>query len=159
MAIVDGIIAQFEAFNADLIAAIEACTEEQWSAIVPEEDRSAAVMFHHIVSGYPFAAGLAVELVAKKELSPITMETIHEINSQHADQHASVTKEEVLRALRENKAQTIRQIKLMTDAQMEITASFALMGGQPISVQNLLTFLLLDHGIAHFKAVKTAVNL
>ena len=158
MAKVDVIIAQFEALNDELAAAIEAYTQEQWRTIVPEEDRSAAVMFHHMVSGYLFAAGLAVELVAKKQLPPVTMETIHEINNQHADQHASVTRGDVLRALQENKAQTIRQIKSITDEQMEITATFALMGGQPISVENLLTYLLINHGTAHFEAVKTAVN-
>jgi len=158
MAKVDAIIAQFETLNDELVTAIEVYTEEQWRTIVPEEDRTVAVMFHHMVSSYPFAAGLAVELVAKEELPPVTIEMIHEINSEHAAQHASVTRGEVMRALRENKAQTIRQIKEITDAQMEITATFALMGGQPISVENLLTFLLINHGTAHFEAVKTAVN-
>ena len=156
---VNVIIAQFKSLNEEMMVAINACTTEQWQTVVPEEDRAASVMFHHIVSAYPYAAGWAIELATKAELPPITMENIHEINKKHADQFSQVTKEEVLRTQRENVALVIKQIRILSDRQMDITAPFSLMGGQPVNVHGLLSFLLIDHGAAHFAALKTAVNL
>jgi len=156
---VNAIIAQFKALNEEMMTAINACSAEQWQTIVPEENRAASVMFHHIVSGYPFAAGWAIELATKAELPPITMEDIHETNKKHADQFSQVTKAEVLRTQRENVALVIKQIRPFSDRQMDITAPFSLMGGQPVNVHDLLSYLLIDHGIAHFAALKTAVNL
>ena len=156
---VNAIITQFKSLNDEMRVAINDCTEEQWRTIIPEEDRAAAIMFHHIVSAYPFAAGWAIELATKEALPPITMEDIHEINKKHADQFSLVTKEEVLRAQRENVALVIEQIRTLSDDQMEITAPFSMMGGQQINVHDLLSFLLVGHGTAHFEALKTAVNL
>jgi len=156
---VNTIITQFKSLNEEMMVAINDCTMEQWQTIVPEENRTASVMFHHIVSGYPYAAGWAIELATKEALPPITMEDIHEINQKHADQFSEVTKEEVLRAQRENAALVIKQIRTLSDEQMEITAPFSMMGGRPINVHDLLSFLLVGHGIAHFEALKTAVNL
>lgn len=159
MAKINAIITQFKSLNEEMTAAINACTAEQWQTIVPEEERAASVMFHHIVSAYPFAAGWAIELATKEELPPITMENIHEINKNHADQFSQVKKEEVLRTQRENVAQVIKLIRTLSDRQMEITAPFSLMNGQPVNVHDLLSYLLIGHGTAHFAALKTAVNL
>lgn len=156
---VNTIITRFKTLNDEMRDAINDCTQEQWQTIVPEEERAASVMFHHIVSAYPYAAGWAIELATKEALPPITMEDIHEINKKHADQFAKVTKEEVLRAQRENVALVIQQIHTLSDEQMDITAPFSLMGGKPVNVHGLLTFLLVTHGTAHFEALKTAVNL
>lgn len=156
---VNAIIAQFKSLNDEMMIAINDCTMEQWQTIVPEENRRASVMFHHIVSAYPYAAGWAIELATKEALPPIMMEDIHEINKKHADQFSQVTKEEVLRTQRENVASVIEQIHTLPNEKMDITAPFSMMGGRLINVHDLLSFLLVEHGKAHFEALKTAVNL
>ena len=54
----EGLAAKFEQPNNDVIATVEAASDEQWAATCEEEGWSVAVTAHHIGSGYTPLTGL-----------------------------------------------------------------------------------------------------
>jgi hypothetical protein len=127
-----------------LIARIEPCSEVQWSASTPNEDRSVGTMVHHIAVQAPIVAGWGAQ-VGNREIPPVTMEMVHADNAAHAAAHASPDKAETLALLRRNTAIAANILRGLSDAQLEQTVPLPLLGGQPFSAQMIFEMVLIGH--------------
>jgi hypothetical protein len=127
-----------------LIALIEPCSEAQWSASTPNEDRSVGTMVHHIAVQAPIVAGWGAQ-VGNGEIPPVTMEIVHAENAAHAAAHASPDKAETLDLLRRNTAIAADILRGLSDAQLDGTVPLPLLGGQPFSAQMIIEMVLIGH--------------
>jgi hypothetical protein len=127
-----------------LIAQVEACSEAQWRASAPNEDRSVGTMVHHIAVQAPIVAGWGAQ-VGKGEVPPVTMEIVHADNAEHAAAHASPDKAETLDLLRRNTAVAAGILRGLSDAQLDQTVPLPLFGGQPVSAQLIIEMVLIGH--------------
>jgi hypothetical protein len=127
-----------------LIAQVERCSEVQWRASVPNEDRSVGTVVHHIAVQAPIVAGWGAQ-VGNGEIPPITMEIVHAENAAHAAAHASPDKAETLALLRRNTAIAADMLRGLSDAQLEQTVPLPLLGGQPICAQKIIEMVLIGH--------------
>ena len=155
---IDQLIDDFEKLNAELTETIQNCDETAWQTIVPDEERPACVMFHHIVAAYPFALGVALEMTQKQTYPPVTMEQIHQINADHADNYASVTKEDVLRLQTDNVSRAVTQLRLIRDEQLDLEGPLEMLNGRVLKLNDVLNYLLVGHGREHLAAVQTALK-
>jgi hypothetical protein len=127
-----------------LIAQVEACSETQWRASTPNEERSVGTMVHHIAVEAPIVAGWGAQ-VGKGEIPPVTMEIVHAANAAHAAAHARPDKAATLDLLRRNTAIAADILRGLSDAQLEQTVPLPLLGGQPFSAQMIIEMVLIGH--------------
>jgi hypothetical protein len=94
------LVERFTAFNNDFIAFVDNCSDEDWRKVCSDEGWTVGVVAHHVAAGHYSSLDLVKMIVAGETLPPLTMETIDQMNAQHAKEHANCTTEEVLGLLR-----------------------------------------------------------
>jgi uncharacterized damage-inducible protein DinB len=140
--------------NAAVIEAVERCTPEEWTRVTSSEGWSVGVTARHIAVSHLPIMGL-VELVANGgDVPPITMDMFHANNAQHAQEHASCTREEVLEILRRDGTAAAEKLRRLSDEQLDRAAPMAFAGGTEMSAVQLVEGILLAHPAQHLASIK-----
>jgi hypothetical protein len=148
--------AKLESANAAVIEAVEGCSEEEWKRVTDSEGWSVGVTARHIAISHLPIMGL-VELVANGgELPPITMETFHTGNAQHAQEHASCTRDEVLEILRRDGPAAAEKLRGLSDEQLDRSAAMSFAGGAEMSAAQIVEGILIGHPHQHMESIKAA---
>src|SRR5262249_29411436 len=101
---------RFEAAQDEFIRLIESLDDERWERVgknypqrVNDEDerRTVGVIAHHVATSGPFILERIQLMAAGKLLPPVG--DFRELNASHAAENAAVTRDEVLKVLRETK--------------------------------------------------------
>src|SRR5579859_2370157 len=109
----------FEQANAEAVATVDGCPEEQWKTHHAGENRTVNVLAHHIAVGHQIVAEWVQGMATGQRLPTLTMDSFTEPNAQHAQQYAQVTKPEVIAALQQQGAAAARMVRGLTDEQLE----------------------------------------
>ena len=149
---------QFEGANNALIATIEGCTDEQFRKVCDGENWSVAVAAHHIAMTHTALAQLVQMLANGQGLPPITMEMIHAGNAKHAEEFASVSRDEVLTALRINGAAAAGVVRGLSDEQLDRSAPMELAGGALWSAADIIQRIMIEHPLDHGKSIKATIG-
>ncbi len=155
---VEVLVAQIEAVNEKVTAVAAACTPAQWQTVVPEEERTVGVVFHHIAFAYPFIGKWASKVANGEALPQLTYDDIHNLNHQHAQGNKAVTQAETVALLGENVTAVCAQIRALQDEQLAKTAPFALIGNQEINAQQVIEWFLLNHANNHLEAIQETLD-
>jgi hypothetical protein len=132
--------------------------DTQWKMKISAKDtRTVGVVVHHVASVYPIEIQLAMLLAEGKEAPP-SWNDVHQMNAGHARDHANVTKEEALKALRENSAKAVEAIRALTDAQLDSAAPCGLCDGAPMTCQFLIEDHAMRHSWHHLAGIRAAVE-
>lgn len=151
------LLAQVEEATAVTTAVIEKCTEEQWRTAVPDEGRTVGVVLHHIAYAYPFVVDWACQLARGDGTPGVTIDDVHALNHQHAEAQTNVDPATALALLQTNSAVAKEQLEQLTDADLQVSGPFSLIGGQPISVQQMVQWFLVNHTHNHIAAIDRTV--
>lgn len=131
--------AKLAAFASDL-------TAEEWETPVSATDkRSIGVIVHHVGNMYPAEVSIAQSISRGTPVTDITWEVVAGINAAHAEEKASVTKEEAIEFLRRNSRDAADAIREFTDEQLDTAAAFGLSYDAPVTAQ----FVIEDHALRH----------
>jgi hypothetical protein len=152
----DELAGRFLAFNKEMIAFIENCSDEDWRKVCPGEQWTIGVVARHVAGGHYGALGLAKMIVGGEELPDITMEAIDQGNAQHAQKHADCTKEEVLGLLRKYGTSIAEYIAGLDDAELDRTAHMAVAGGT-VSALQFIENIILQSGQEHLTSMRAAL--
>jgi hypothetical protein len=155
---VEQLLAQVEEATAATMAVIEKCSEGEWGTAVAEEDRTVGVVLHHIAYAFPFVVEWACKLAQGEGTPAIRYDDIHAINHQHATAQANVDPAATLALLKTNAAAAKDLLGQLSDADLQISANFPLIGGQPISVQQMVQWFLVNHAHNHITVVHKALG-
>lgn len=147
------LLAQVEEATAVTTAVIEKCSEADWGTAVPDEERSVGVVLNHIAYAYPFVVDWACQLAGGEGLPPITYDDVHALNHQHATDQANVDQAATLALLQTNTTAAKEQLGALSDADLQQTAPLPLIGGQEISVQQVVQWFLINHAHNHIEAI------
>ena len=129
-----------------LIALAATLSEAEWRTPVgPRDGRTVGVVVHHVASMYPLEIDLALKLAAGTPLPPVTMETVHLINAEHAEEHREATRVETIALLKRNSATAAAAIRALSDEELDRAAPAKLYFDAPITCQ----FMLEDHAVRH----------
>ena len=121
-------------------------SEEQWRAPVDGDGRSVGVVVHHVASLYPVEVQLAYQLAQGKPITGVTMEAIHNMNAEHAQEHHDPDRVETLRLLVNNSAEAAQMISEFSNAELDGAAPVSLYDGEPpLTAQ----FFIEDHAMRH----------
>lgn len=131
---------------AALAAFLEGLSEAEWRSPVSATDRrSVGVIVHHVASVYPIEVNLAKAIASGKAVTDVTWEVVAELNAEHAQEQAGVTKAAALELLRRNSRDAPVTVRALTDDELDQAAPFSLSYGAPVTAQ----FVIEDHALRH----------
>ena len=151
------LVARFTGFNNEFIAFVDNCSDEDWRKVCSGEGWTVGVVAHHVAAGHFGAIDFVRMIVAGEAIPEITMETIDQMNAQHAKEHANCTTEEVLALLRKNGSAFAGYLEGLSEADLARTGYLALIGGD-VSAQQFIEMVILQSGGEHFDSMKAATG-
>jgi hypothetical protein len=144
---------------AGLAAFAEGLSEAEWFAPVREsgkDGRSVGVIVHHVASVYPIEIDLARAVASGKAVTDVTWELVADMNANHAQEHAGVTKAVALELLRRNSRDAAAAVRAFTDDELDRAAPFSLSFGAPVTAQFVIEDHALRHSWHHLARIRTA---
>jgi hypothetical protein len=131
---------------AGLAAFAEGLSDAEWRTPMSAKDqRTVAVIVHHVASMYPIEVGLARSVADGKAAPEVTWELVADINAKHAQEQAAVTKAAALELLRRNSQEAAAAVRAFTDEELDGVAPVGLSFGAPVTAQ----FIIEDHALRH----------
>ena len=129
----------------ELTALARTLTDEQWKTKIPHDGRTVGVVVHHVGTMYPVEIELAQKLGAGQAVEGVTWDAVHEINANHAREHAACTKEEAIALVEKNSVAAAAAVRALSDEQLDTAAGLSLNSDGPRTCQ----FMLEDHAVGH----------
>jgi hypothetical protein len=148
---------KIEAFRDDVIAFVEALSDEEWNATCEWEEWTAGVTARHIGAGHFRIFELAGMVLEGKELPQLTMDQINAMSDKDARAHSDITKAETLETLRKNGAELSAFVAGLSDDQLDRKGSMPAFGGEA-SVNQIIEFVIFQSARAHLDSMKKAVG-
>jgi hypothetical protein len=151
---------EFEATHTEFTRLIESLDAEQWRQIGKnhpqrmndeDEGRTVGVIAHHVAVNSPWVMERIQATLDGRPLQPVDMRAI---NAQHAGEHAEVTREEVLRLLRQTQAEIAAAIRAIPDDQLDQARETPV---GPMSVAQRIERVLIGHIKAHQGSIEAAI--
>jgi len=131
---------------AGLAAFAEGISEAEWQLPVSGTDgRSIGVIVHHVACMYPIEIEAARIIAGGSPVTDITWEAVADLNAQHAQEHALVTKAAALDLLRRKSRDAASAVREFTDDELDRARPFSLSFGAPVTAQ----FVIEDHALRH----------
>lgn len=147
----------FEVANREVIEAVERCTDAQWQAVCADEGWSVGVVAHHIAVAHGVVVGWLQSVAEGRGMPPLTKAEIDAMNRRHAEQFAGCTRAEVLHALRTGGDAAAAAVRALSDEALERSAPIRLLNGQMLSVEQLITFILIGHPQEHMASINATL--
>lgn len=153
--------AAFEAAQAEFIRLVESLADEQWRRLGrnfpqrfndEDEQRSVGVIAHHVAINTPWIMDRIQRMLEGRPLPPADFQ---QLNAQHAAEHSGVSREEVLRLLREQKGVVAEAIRAIPDDQLDQSRDTP---AGPMSVAQRLERVLIGHMRMHQGSIEAAIG-
>ncbi len=152
----EALAAKFEAANNDLIATVEAASDEQWKTNCADEGWSVGTIAHHAGGGYPLIAGLVGALASGADIPALTMDQIDQSNKEHAVEFASVNKDETLEMLRTGGAAAAVAVRDLSDEQLDRSTE-VLAGAPAMTTEQAIEGILIGGTTGHLASIKKTI--
>jgi uncharacterized damage-inducible protein DinB len=147
---------QFEQASQEVIATVERCSDAQWTTKTSSETWSVGVVAHHVAQGHESIAGFVKMIATGQPLPPLTMDTLHQLNAEHAKQYADCTKTETLALLRKNAAAAAGIVRGLSDEQLDRSAP--VLGGPSKTAQQMVEQVLIGHMQEHHGSIRATTR-
>jgi hypothetical protein len=141
-----------------LIAFANTLTDRQWTTAVPKDGRPVGVVVHHVASVFPIEIQLAQQLARGEAITGVSWDDVHAMNAKHAQDHATVTRQEAIDLLRQNSATAAAAIRALTDEQLATAATNSLYADAPLTCQHMLEDHAVRHCYHHLARIQAAVK-
>ena len=116
-----------------------------------DEGRPLGVIAHHVATNGDWIMQRIQTMLAGGPLSPVNMRVI---NSEHAREHADVTKGEVLRLLRPSKVRIADAVRAIPDNQLDVQRDTPV---GPMSAAQRVENVLIGHMKRHQGSIEAAI--
>ncbi len=154
---VEALVQQFNKLNEDLLHFVETCDAANWNKVTLIEGWPVGVTARHIgVAHYPVIEWVQM-IVQGTPLPPVTMDTIDQLNAQHAEAHRDCTQKEVAALLQRNHAKVIVYLQTIDDADLARQGYLKLFDAD-VSAAQLFTTILLKSVATHLDSLKKSIR-
>lgn len=151
--------ARIEAGAAGLAAFAEGLSESEWRTPLSATDRrSIGVVVHHVANMYPIEIDVARIIVSGTPVLDVTWEVVAQLNAEHAQKNAQVSKSAALELLRQNSRQAAAAVRAFTDHELDQAAPFSLSFGAPVTAQFVIEDHAMRHSWHHLAAIRKALG-
>src|SRR5262245_45178735 len=148
---------QFEAKVQEATAVIEKLSDADWKKSTGGEKWTVGVVAHHVASSHEGIAGIIKTVAAGQAMPGFTMDMLHEMNAKHAHEFASVSKADTVALHKKNAAAAAAVVRGLNDA--DLTKSGTVLSGMPaMTVEQIITNILINHVVDHIGSIKKTVG-
>jgi DinB family protein len=155
----EALAARIEEGAAGLAAFAEGLSDSEWRTPVSATDhRSVGIVVHHVASMYPIEIDVARAIASGKSVSDVTWEVVAQLNAQHAQDSAQVSKSAALELLRQNSRKAAAAVRAFTDQELDNAAPFSLTFGAPMTAQFVIEDHAMRHSWHHLAAIRKALG-
>ena len=148
---------QFATVNAGIIAAVSACSDEQWRQPTAEDGRTVGVVAHHVGEVNGAFAKIVETLAAGGTYTPnVSMEAVHESNAKHARDNGGTGKAETIDLLRANGDAILRVLASIDDTTLDQAAG--VFGGHEMTVTQVLEWVVIGHTAEHLGTISKTLD-
>ncbi len=146
----------FERGNAEALALLSGCTEEQWRRTTPAEGWTVAATAHHLATVQRAFVGIVEKFAAGETYSPtINMEEIHRSNAAHASEFAEADRIETLDILRSSGVDMALLIASFDDPGLDSVAGD--FGGNEMTVARFIEYVVIGHVQEHATSIRNTL--
>jgi len=147
---------QFEAKAQEATGVFERLSDADWKKTA-SETWTVGVVAHHIAGSHEGIGGIIKTVASGKSMPNFTMDMLHDMNAKHAKEFANVSKAETIALHKKNSAAAAAIVRGLSDADLGKSAT-VLTGMPPMSVEQIVNGILLNHVEEHLKSIRTAVG-
>ncbi len=122
--------------NAEFVAFIETCTEEEWSRVSAAESWPVNAVADHIAWGHEISAGW-IRTIRAGENVPGSPEAHDAANNARAAQATTTSRAEVIQLANRNVSQLAELLRSLTEIDLSKSATFGPGGGNTMSLDQL----------------------
>jgi hypothetical protein len=149
---------QFEAKVQEATGVIERLSDADWKKTTSSEKWTVGVVAHHLAGAHEGIAGIIKALAAGQSMGNFTMQMLHDMNAKHAQEHGAATKAETLALHKKSAAAAAAAVRGLSDA--DLAKSGAVLSGMPpMSVEQVIGGILLNHIEEHLKSIRATANV
>jgi hypothetical protein len=134
----------------------ERLTDADWKKTTAAEQWTVGVVAHHLAGAHEAIAGI-IKTVAAGQATNFTMDMLHDMNAKHAKEHAGATKAETLALHKKSAAAASALLRGFSDADLA-KSGVVLTGMPPMSGEQIVQAILLNHIEEHLKSIKATVG-
>jgi uncharacterized damage-inducible protein DinB len=153
----DALAKQYEAKVQEATTGLEKLSDADWKKRTSGETWTVGVVAHHIASSHEGIAGIIKTVVAGQSIPNFTMDRLHEMNAKHAQDFANVTKAETVALHKKNAAAAAAVVRGLSDADLAKSGT-VLTGIPPMTVEQIVTNILINHVDEHYRSIRTTVG-
>jgi hypothetical protein len=137
-------ISQFQTNNAEFVAVVSGCWDDDWARIGANDERTVGVIAFHMATVQGGLAGLIEALMTGKPTNaPGSIEEIEKMNADHAHNHAAVGKEGVVNALSASGQAFVTQLRRLSDDDLD--RSVGVLVGSEMTIGQVVQFAVIGH--------------
>jgi hypothetical protein len=148
---------QYEAKVQEATAILEKLTDAQWKKMTAGEKWTVGVVAHHVAGSHEGIAGLIKTVASGQSVPNFTLDMLHQMNEKHAHEFASVGKADTVALHKKGAAAAAAVVRGLSDA--DLARSGTVLTGMPaMTVEQIVTGILINHIDDHFKSIHSAVG-
>ena len=148
---------QFETKVQEATAVIEKLSDADWKKVTAAEQWPVGVVAHHVAHSHEGISQIVKTVASGQPMPHFTMDMLHQVNAQHAKDHASCTKAETLALHKKNGAAAAAVVRGLTDAELAQTGT-VLAGNPAMSVEAIVNAILINHIDDHFGSIRKTLG-
>jgi hypothetical protein len=148
---------QFETKAQEATAVLETLSEAAWKKVTEAEKWTVGVTAHHVAGGHEAIANIVKTIASGQSMPHFTMDMLHEANAKHAREHASCTKADTIALHKKGAAAAATVVRGLSDDQLAATGT-VLAGAPPMSAEQVVKHILINHIDDHFSSIKKTVG-
>jgi len=153
----DALAKQFEGKVREASTVIEKLSDADWKKATSAEKWSVGVTAHHVAVSHEGIAGIIKTASSGQSMPHVTMDMLHAMNAKHAQEHAGCTQAETLALHKKNAAGAAALVRGLSDAELAKSAT-VLAGMPPMSVEQIVNGILINHIDEHFGSIRATVG-
>ncbi|PYN79883.1 MAG: hypothetical protein DMD96_16360 [Candidatus Rokuibacteriota bacterium] len=148
---------QFEAKVQEATAVLDRLSDADWKKTTSAEKWTVGVVAHHMAGGHEGIAGIIKTVAGGQSISNFTMDMLHDMNAKHAQEHAKATKAETVALHKKSAAAAAAVLRGLSDTDLAKSGT-VLTGMPPMSVEQVVGGILLNHIDEHLKSIRATVG-
>ena len=148
---------QFEAKVQEATGVLEGLSEADWKKTTSGETWTVGVVAHHVAGGHEGISGIIKTVAGGQSIPNFTLDALHEMNAKHAKEFSGATKAETVALHKKNAGAAAALVRGLSDDDLARTGT-VLTGVPPMSVEQIVTNILINHIDDHFGSIRKTVS-
>ena len=148
---------QFEAKAQEATATLEKLSDVDWKKVTDAEKWPVGVTAHHVAGSHEPIANIIKAVAAGQSLGNFTMGMLDEMNAKHAKEHAGCTRTDTIALHKNGAAAAAAVVRGLSDDQLAKSGT-VLTGAPPMTAEQVVTGILINHIDDHFGSIRKTVG-